>query len=465
MKREHTSRSHVPAVILAAGQGSRLREESRGIPKPMVKVLGLTLLERALLACREAGITEYYVVVGFEKEKVISHIRTLERRHGLSVHIVENPDWEEGNGVSALATAAHLDDQRPFLLTMCDHIVDPEIFELVLQSDGDSGVCLLAVDRRVDWVFDLEDATKVRLDGERIIAIGKDLPTFNGIDTGVFLCRPCLFEGLERARSQGEGSLSAGIRQLIPEGKIHAIDIGDRFWIDVDTPESLVHAKRLLLQRLAKPRGDGFISRHLNRPISRRISALLAHTPLTPNAISILSFAIGLLGALLFTIGTYPTMVLAGLLVQFASITDGCDGEIARLKFQASRFGAWFDTLLDRYADMFIVGGITYGYWKTHPDALTWLIGLLAVTGFILYSYTKKEFQVRYGYELNEHRLYRIIPGSRDVRLFLVFIGALVGYPFAAIVLTGLLSHLAVWLGFADVYLGASARQTSHSGR
>ncbi len=446
---EHNS---LPAVILAAGQGSRLRKNHRGVPKPLIKILGLSLLERTILACRAAGATEFYVVVGYEKEKVAAHAKTIGRRYRIPIHIVENPDWEEGNGVSALAAAAHLNGHEVFLLTMCDHLFDPDIPELLLHAGAHTDTCLLAVDRRIDRVFDLDDATKVQIDGREITAIGKDLPSYNGIDTGIFLCRPSIFDALSRAREHGDGSLSDGVRELISRGGIQAIEIGERFWIDVDTPESLAYARRLLLARLAKPRGDGIISRRINRPISRRISSLLALTPLTPNAISVLSFLLCLLGAWLFASGDYLRTGAAGLLVQLASIVDGCDGEIARLKFQATRFGAWFDTILDRYADAVIVGGITYGYWRTHPDVLAWPAGLLAIVGFILYSYTKKEFQVRYGHELNEYRLYQRIPASRDVRLFLIFLGALVGQPFAAMVLAGLLAHAAVWLGFADVY-------------
>ncbi len=439
-----------PAVILAAGQGSRLQSRRAKVPKPMVKLLGLSLLERAVLSCREAGVTEFYVVVGYDREAVIEHIEELRRRHGVMIHVVENPDWEEGNGTSALAAAPYINGS--FLLTMCDHLFDPDIPRLLMEADDGTDTCLLAVDRRVDQVFDLDDATKVRLNGRRVEAIGKELVSFDAIDTGIFLCRPILFDALAEARAKGDGSLTGGIRELSRIGKIRAVDIGDRFWQDVDTPESLDDAKRRLLARLAKPRGDGWISRHVNRPLSRRVSGLLAHTPLTPNMITILSFLICLGGALLFAPGQYIYTLLAGLAVQLASIVDGCDGEIARLKFQATRFGAWFDTVLDRYADVLIGTGIAYGYAQTHPGPIAWLGGLLAVTGFILYSYTKKEFQVRYGYELTEYTAYKRIPASRDIRLFLIFVGALLGRPFEAMILAGALSHLAVAVGFVSVY-------------
>ena len=83
----------------------------------------------------------------------------------------------------------------------------------------------------------------------------------------------------------------------------------------------------------------------------------------------------------LFTRQGYIWGLLAGVVIQLASIIDGCDGEIARLKYRSSRFGAWFDTVLDRYADVAIAVGITYGYARTHASALVWLGGILALRG------------------------------------------------------------------------------------
>src|SRR5262249_26801743 len=115
-------------------------------------------------------------------------------------------------------------------------------------------VCFLAVDRRIEGIFDLPDATKVRLNGQAITAIGKDIVPFDAIDTGLFLCQPVLFEALERARARGDSSLSGGMRQLLSDRKLQAVDIGTHFWSDVDTPASLVYTERMLQARLAGSR-------------------------------------------------------------------------------------------------------------------------------------------------------------------------------------------------------------------
>jgi choline kinase len=254
----------LPAVILAAGQGHRLLESSGGVPKPLIPVLGVPLLERTVRSCRAAGITEGFVVVGYRQELLIPAVADLARRYAISLRVVVNPWWEEGNGTSALAVAPYV--PQAFFLLMCDHVFEPEMLGHLraaahvanascsgssLREEGPGAdVCRLAVDRRIETIFDLPDATKVRLDGQAITAIGKDIVPFDAIDTGLFLCWPVLFKALERARAQGDSSLSGGMRQLLMQGKLRAVDIGTHFWSDVDTPASLVYTERMLQAQL-----------------------------------------------------------------------------------------------------------------------------------------------------------------------------------------------------------------------
>lgn len=438
----------LPVVILAAGEGFRLQRANGGKPKPLTRLLGLTFLERVILSCREVGVREFYVVTGCYEDELIRHVEELARRLGVSIRPVHNPNWPEGNGTSVLAVSPYI--AGPFLLVMCDHLFDPDILRELLEATDGGDTCLLAVDLEADRVFDLKDATKVCLDGRNVTAIGKGLAPFDAVDTGLFLCRPFLFDALAEARRDHDGSLSGGVRRLVEEGRVRAVDVGDRFWLDIDTPESLSLGKKHLLTGLAKRGDDGIISRRLNRPLSRRISQLLAATPLTPNAITVLSFLSCLGSAFLFGLGKYAWTVVAGFLVQWASVLDGCDGEVARLKFQGSRFGAWFDTVLDRYADVAVVIGISYGYWLAHPRPLVWLAGVVALAGFVLASYAKKEFALRFRRPLPGGVLSNL--AKRDVRLFALFLGALVNRPFEVMVLVGLLSHAIIGWFFLAVY-------------
>jgi len=430
----------ITAVILAAGSGSRLQGLTAKSPKPLIPLLGLTLLQRSILSCREVGIRNFAVVVGHRKTEIIPHLRQIQERYHISVQVVENPNWERGNGTSVSACAPYL--SGPFLLLMSDHVFEPKILYGLMASGEESTTCSLLVDRRTDQIFDEEEATRVSLNGNMVTAIGKGLKRYDAVDTGFFLCQQELFDALETAMRKGDGTLSGGIQQLIQDNKVIALDIGNHFWFDIDTPEGLVHAKQCLLDRLSKPGEDGIISRLLNRALSRRITEWLVATNVSPNQITLVSFLMGLLAAFLFTVPGYLYSVLGGLTTQFASIVDGCDGEIARLKFQSSRFGAWFDTVLDRYCDVAIATAIIYREWTTHPSTNVWLLGILAISGFVLASYTKKEFSLRYEEKIPGGIVEKVT--KRDLRFFAIFVGGMVNKPFEVMVLMGLISHAAI---------------------
>src|SRR5688572_9098634 len=89
------------AVILAAGRGERLQGAAEGGSKPLTLLLGITLLERALLACQAAGVTDCYIVVVYQRERLESYIARRSRRYRMRLHTVPNPRWKLGNGTSA----------------------------------------------------------------------------------------------------------------------------------------------------------------------------------------------------------------------------------------------------------------------------------------------------------------------------------------------------------------------------
>ncbi len=201
---------------------------------------------------------------------------------------------------------------------------------------------------------------------------------------------------------------------------------------------------------ISKPSEDGFVSSLINRRLSSAISQWLVTTSITPNIITVVSFLICIAGAFLFGMGQYLYTALAGILVQFASIIDGCDGEVARMRLISSPFGACLDTILDRYADAAVVVGITYAYWVRHPDPAVWVVGLFALAGFILASYTKKEYRIRYQERPPAGVLEKL--SKRDLRLFGIMAGALINHPFEAMVALGFVSHLWVTWSFLVAY-------------
>jgi CDP-L-myo-inositol myo-inositolphosphotransferase len=365
------------AVIIAAGAGSRLNGHSH-LPKPLVPVAGVGLLKRTILTAGRAGIDRFVIVTGHRSDEIR---QAIDRDSQITAEVqwVFNPDWERGNGLSVLAARPHLGGES-FVLSMSDHLFDPGVFVVMQNTTLGNGECALGVDYRVDDVFDLDDATKVRVDSGKIEAIGKTMTEFNAIDTGVFSCSPALFGALEAAVERGQDSLSAGIQQLAADGRMRTTDIGDLFWSDVDTPEAHAHAENALISSLGKPT-DGFVSKHFNRKISTRISRELVKTPITPNYISLITMCVSFLAAYMVADPTYVSLAVGGLLFQFASIIDGCDGEVAKLKFLGSNLGEWVDTIADNVSYLVFFVAVVLGMYRYTGDP-----NVLTLSGFVIIS-------------------------------------------------------------------------------
>jgi phosphatidylglycerophosphate synthase len=103
----------------------------------------------------------------------------------------------------------------------------------------------------------------------------------------------------------------------------------------------------------------------LNRRISVPISRQLIKFPISANMVSIFTLAVGIVSAAFFALGGYWNTVLGALLCLFASILDGCDGEVARLKLLESDFGCWLETVCDYVFYFFLLIGMTIGQWRT----------------------------------------------------------------------------------------------------
>jgi choline kinase len=246
------------ALILAAGKGTRIASRAGDGPKPLVKVYGTPLLEHVISGARDAGIERIVVVIGY-RGHAIKEWYASQPIAGVQVTWIHNPDYQKANGISVLSARKVIHEN--FLLLMADHIFQPETAKSLLrQRLGDDEV-ILGVDRNVPRVFDLDDATKVRLEQNRIVEIGKCLQTYNALDTGMFLCSPALFDWLESAASDGNCSLSDGLRLMAEHGKFKGFDIGDSQWQDVDTPEALDHLDDVfsLIQKPGGLQGPAYV--------------------------------------------------------------------------------------------------------------------------------------------------------------------------------------------------------------
>ena len=144
------------------------------------------------------------------------------------------------------------------------------------------------------------------------------------------------------------------------------------------------------------------------------------------------------MGCFFFFLEGYVNLVIGAILAQFASVLDGCDGEIARLKFQDTEFGGWFDAVLDRYADAFLLFGLTYHIILPTENLSYLFVGFLAIIGTFMNSYTADKYDGLMVKKLGLRNYFRM---GRDVRILIIFVGCLINQVFWVLVLIAVLMN------------------------
>ena len=224
------------AIVLAAGAGSRLRALEPY--KPLCRVGGKPLIDRAIESLAKAAIERVIVVTGYGAEVIVAHLNG--RPWPVPIDIAASPDWRLPNGVSARAAAPYLGGEAA-LMVMCDHLVDPALYERLCLAGAGKGL-RLGIDRRLGhpWV-DFDDVTCVRTEEDRIVAIGKGLEPHDAYDTGVFALSPAFFAEIEGLEAP---SVSEAVLRMASRGAARVVDCSDLRWIDVDDPAALAKAEQ-----------------------------------------------------------------------------------------------------------------------------------------------------------------------------------------------------------------------------
>ena len=207
-------------VILAAGSGSRLSAARGDVPKPLMAVGGIPLVGHALAHAHASGCDEAVIVIGYEGDRVREAIDAM--RSPLRIRFVQSPDHTAPNGVSLLA--AEPAAAPAFYLQMVDHLfAEPSLPCLIARPLATDEVGRVLVDHAPSEI-DLADATKVRLEGTRVTAIGKGLHPWDAIDAGCFVLTHAIFAALRQAPAHEPRTVSSGMRQLVALGRLGAVD-------------------------------------------------------------------------------------------------------------------------------------------------------------------------------------------------------------------------------------------------
>ena len=181
-----------------------------------------------------------------------------------------------------------------------------------------------------------------------------------------------------RAKADTLEELLAALTEI---HSVAQISVAEDLWQQVNTEEDRQSAERKLDRWLVKPT-DGIYAR-LNRKISIPISRQLIKFPVTANMVTIFTLGVGFASGAFFARGGYWDTLIGAFLCLWASILDGCDGEVARLKLQESAFGCWLETVCDYLFYLFLFVGMTVGLWRSSGSRMYLVCGGLLLFGAI----------------------------------------------------------------------------------
>ena len=169
---------------------------------------------------------------------------------------------------------------------------------------------------------------------------------------------------------------------LILSRSVQCLPVSGEMWQRIFSSEDRISAERKLDRWLVKPT-DGVFAR-MNRRISIPISRQIIKLPITPNMVSLFTLLVGFASGLLFACGSYWDMLAGAVLSLGASILDGCDGEVARLKLLESDFGCWLETVCDYLYYLFIFTGMAVGLIRNSQSRTYLMLAVLLLFGAIV---------------------------------------------------------------------------------
>ena len=382
------------AVVLCSGLATRMG----GVIKPLIKIAGREIIYRTLKSLRDNGVEEFVIVANkFNKDS----LKEFLEENGFKSKVIVNEHPERGNGYSFYLSKEFVSER--FVLVMGDHVFEEDFVKNALNLDG------LICDCDPKFV-DVKEATKVLVKNGRVADIGKDLEEFTCVDTGFFILTKDVFNAAERLVRERE---VVELSEVIKEAGVKVSTLNGYFWMDIDTPEDVKRARKVIVRRSVKGGEDGFISRHLNRKISLLISERLVDR-MEPIHATIISFFVGVLSSLL----VFFSIPLSGIIYQISSILDGVDGEIARAALKTSKKGGWLDSILDRYVDFLFLSCLAI---STLSALHEWAFALFAIFGSFMISYTTERYKGEFRESFyKKHR--PVVFGKRDERIFLVML-------------------------------------------
>ena len=320
---------------------------------------------------------------------------------------------------------------------MGDHIFDPQLVKSLLNANVED-VLVLATDK----INQSTDDTKVLEKDGKILSIGKNVDSWNCIDTGFFLCSPKMFDYGAKAMEAGASELADCVRLVAANGYARVVDITGTHWVDVDTNRDVKRAKKLVAKNSQKKRGPSdFVAHYINRPIENKIVYIISDSRITPNQITILTNVLAYAVTALFLFGH----LLTGAILTFVvGIVDGLDGKLARTHCCSTKLGLMehvFDLL---YEFSWLIALAFFLSGRVDPTPL--IVTSCSITFIAFYRFCYDQFGRAMGVSLDVYgpfeRVFRRVAGRRNIYNVYILVGVLLGMPLYSLI--GIMFHSAL---------------------
>ena len=352
---------------------------------PLTSVVGIGLFQRTVLTLQRAGIRQLMILVGPEEDQ-------LKQALGKGPRVTIPVRWmpirefplDDPRTWEALAAEVH----GFCLLSSVQGVFASPLIESLRQEVQEGQAILVA---RADRERDRQSQRpggRVKAQDGRLLSISTRQDDARLVATDLVVLPASLMSNASRTGVEtGRVPIRRWLEQAAVDGHVRVLstETNPAHWYqDVRDAADVKAAEKKLFNSL-KGEFEGFVDRFFNRKVSRWFTRIFLAVGLSPNAITILAALVGLVAAVGFGVGTYSAGIIAALLFQLAAIIDCCDGEVARLTFTESPFGAWLDIAMDNVVHMAIFAGIAVGsYLRVAGSDGAWVpvaLGAAAVVG------------------------------------------------------------------------------------
>jgi phosphatidylglycerophosphate synthase len=337
------------------------------------EIAGLPLLHRVLLGGRKAGVRRWIVLVQREVQWVHSSLATAYKLRDIT--------WQ----VQALHPTGPGHLAAPFPAEDVLVVTVPAVFDYRMLADlQDAPAPTLCVTTAAAPT----PADIIVHDGRIVAGAVQGAPAYRS--TGILRCSgtqlgQVLGQVSHEVSSQSPSPDLLLLTRLLAQTAVRALDVSRRLWLLITEPldTSVAVAEAQLLRSLGRE-GDSMLVRLLDRRLSQLLTKRLMRTSVTPNQITLASAAVGIMGAFFLAQPSQVWQVLGSLLFLLSTILDGCDGEIARLTFQESAFGAKLDLIMDNVVHLVLFPSIALGLYRREYDTLYFVLGGLTLGGILV---------------------------------------------------------------------------------